>query len=466
MKTFSFELKPNNLTQRITHDGVKYLSSPVVPIRQGVLNGELVLNEEISRFVDAWNGIPLPIGHPEKEGVPISAQTPDLVAQSLGRLWNASFDDHLGGSLWIDIERANKTGYGWLITHIEEGKPVEVSTGYFRDVETSAGVYDDIEYQTIARNIRPDHLALLPNGRGACSWSDGCGTPRTNADQDYSDSAMIALYPSPEDGEVLAMDHPNALPPSHIHLTLAYLGKIADQSLDQGPLLEILSDVARWQVVVQGSVNGLVRFRGEEQDAYCWTFDSPQLKELMRFLRWVEDAGYTFDKKHLFKPHITRTYLEADESTPPDRPDKTVLTFKRLGLSWGEQTIYFELQGEALQMNTEEINELIGNAVREAVKPLEEQITEMKPVFKQASEIVANQQAREEAERKTLVDTLVANDYNAEELKSISTATLIKMSSNGRQAYYGGRPAPATATNATTESVPEPRRIVTKRGEA
>lgn len=38
-------------------------------------------------------------------------------------------------------------------------------------------------FKRIARNLNPDHLALLPGGTGACSWEDGCGV-RANERKD------------------------------------------------------------------------------------------------------------------------------------------------------------------------------------------------------------------------------------------------------------------------------------------
>lgn len=445
MKTINFEIATNGLTERRGHDGIEYLIVPVIPIKEGVLNGELVLNEEIARFIEAWNGIPLPVYHPQENGLPVSAQTPDIVANSLGKLWYSSFEGGvLRGELWIDVKRATSLGYENLVAHLEAGNPVEVSTGYYRDVEYTSGIHEGVSYESIARNIRPDHLALLPNAKGACSWEMGCGAPRVN--QDYADHAMIALYLEPEDAERLAMDHPNALPANNLHLTLAYLGKVSEQPMDQGMLLEILADVARWEVVIQGSVNGLVRFRGEQRDAYCWTFDSPQLKQFIGFIEWVKRAGYVVSEKHLFKPHITRAYLDADEPTPPERPELISLTLKRLGLSWGDKTIFFELQGEILKMNDEQrqvINDLITNAVSEAIKPLQERLDEVSSVYERASEIVANQEAREQAEREQVVTALVANGrFTKEELDGQPTSFLIKMLPADRIANYSGRPMP------------------------
>jgi hypothetical protein len=37
------------------------------------------------------------------------------------------------------------------------------------------GEFNGKKYESVARNMIADHLALLPNDEGACNWKDGCG---------------------------------------------------------------------------------------------------------------------------------------------------------------------------------------------------------------------------------------------------------------------------------------------------
>lgn len=57
---------------------------------------------------------------------------------------------------------------------------LEVSTGYWHDGRQQAGSFDGEPYREVQRSLLSDHLAILPNERGACSVNDGCGTPRVN----------------------------------------------------------------------------------------------------------------------------------------------------------------------------------------------------------------------------------------------------------------------------------------------
>lgn len=61
-----------------------------------------------------------------------------------------------------------------IITKIESGK-VELSNGYFSDLEWAQGVTEDgIQYDAIQRNIRGNHIAVVDNGRcgASCRISD------------------------------------------------------------------------------------------------------------------------------------------------------------------------------------------------------------------------------------------------------------------------------------------------------
>lgn len=167
-----------------TFEGRTYLVAPVVMLAAGVLSDALVTAEEAGKYVQSWAGRPVTLGHPTHNGEYVSAGTPEINAlQAPGQLWNAAFaDGKLKAEIWIDIAKATSIGGDAVkvMDRLRSNQPVEVSTGYFADNELSSGVYNGKRYSMIARNLRPDHLALLPDGVGACSWQDGCGTPRVN----------------------------------------------------------------------------------------------------------------------------------------------------------------------------------------------------------------------------------------------------------------------------------------------
>lgn len=186
----------SNQTARTRHEtvgGVEYLIAPVVAIKAGVLNGELVPAEEIQHHIAAWNGRPFVVGHPEINGEDVSANAPELLAQlQAGQLFNVHFeDDALKGEVWVDLSKAKRVDGGpEVISRLENGKPLEVSTAYLRDRDERPGTLDGEAYEAVARNLRPDHLAALLDAEGACSWADGCGAPRVNQDAGGPDKCV------------------------------------------------------------------------------------------------------------------------------------------------------------------------------------------------------------------------------------------------------------------------------------
>jgi hypothetical protein len=190
--TLYFSVNQTATAHEVMHDGHRYLVAPVVALVAGVVNSLYVPADELSKHIAAWNGRPISLGHPQANGQYISANSPDVWASAVpGQLWNAHADgDKLKADLWLDLDKAAKLGDSGtkIVQRLRSNQPVEVSTGYFADVESTPGVWNGKSYTGITRNIRPDHLALLPDELGACSWMDGCGAPRVNSEKNDMNS--------------------------------------------------------------------------------------------------------------------------------------------------------------------------------------------------------------------------------------------------------------------------------------
>ena len=75
-----------------TVNGREFLVAPVVLLTEGVHNNLLYPASELKKFPRAWNGSPLPLQHPTVNGVPISAQSPDILRDfSVGQVFNVEF---------------------------------------------------------------------------------------------------------------------------------------------------------------------------------------------------------------------------------------------------------------------------------------------------------------------------------------------------------------------------------------
>ena len=174
-----------NIDKRVEKfEGKNNLIVPVTLIKPGVHNGILYTEEELSKFVEAWNGIPVPVFHPESnDGGAIPANSPDVIEkQCVGRIFNSFYNDGVKGEIWFDIEKLKQV-YPELLELINANKMIEVSTGLFLDEKYEDGVWNDESYYIVGFNFRPDHLAVLPGTLGACSIQDGCGI-RNNNEED------------------------------------------------------------------------------------------------------------------------------------------------------------------------------------------------------------------------------------------------------------------------------------------
>lgn len=169
-----------------TRNKKKYMVVPVVMMVEGVHRGShgplLHTIDELGKFPASWNKIPVVIDHPtDNEGHNISANSPEVLEQSaVGDVFNTHVNgNRLMAEAWIDPDKLKEVSPNTL-EEIKETKIIEVSVGVFVDhEEVENGDWNGEAYKAIARNHRPDHLALLPNSTGACSVKDGCGI-RTN----------------------------------------------------------------------------------------------------------------------------------------------------------------------------------------------------------------------------------------------------------------------------------------------
>lgn len=209
-------LTANTLERRI-RGGVNYLIAPCVAVVSGVLNGEFLPANEIAASVQGWNGVPVPVNHPQRNGEYVSAQLPDVMAREvIGHVEAARFDvDRLKVDLWIDLDKAAALGgkAAEVVRRLEAEQPMEVSTAYTCVVYPGQGVVNGKRYNGVQRGVMPDHIAVLPDEIGACSWRDGCGTPRSNKVQgdhrmEENTEERAAIDPAAGDGQEEAGNAP------------------------------------------------------------------------------------------------------------------------------------------------------------------------------------------------------------------------------------------------------------------
>lgn len=163
-------------------EGKDYLVAPMIMMVEGVhagSNGPLYYpEEELAKIPAIWNHKPVIVYHPAKG----SACDPDILTnRKIGVIMNTVFEDgKLKAEAWLEPARMKKVDKR-IADAIKNNQTMELSTGLYTDNEqVEEGEWNGEKYEYIARNYRPDHLALLPDIKGACSVADGAGFLRLN----------------------------------------------------------------------------------------------------------------------------------------------------------------------------------------------------------------------------------------------------------------------------------------------
>jgi hypothetical protein len=143
---------------------------------------EYVSAATLAQNLPRWRGRPVMLGHPEKDGRMLSAEDPGVrAARQVGKVANARSDGRrLLMEIAIDPARCEALGAHEMLHRLRTGQHVEVSVGVFAATDMQAGRFNGRGYTRSWTSMFPDHLALLPDGAGACSYPD-CGTHRAAA---------------------------------------------------------------------------------------------------------------------------------------------------------------------------------------------------------------------------------------------------------------------------------------------
>lgn len=168
--------------------GRDYLVAPVTLIVPGVLSGSqgsiFYPEDEVEKWPGLWNHVPLVVYHPTRNGNHVTARDPEVLDQSgIGLILRDTYSEgKRRAEAWFDVEATRKVDLGLpaasrILPRLQSGKPIEISTGLDLDKEAApeGAAHNGQGYYAVARNFRPDHLAILPDAKGACSNQDGCG---------------------------------------------------------------------------------------------------------------------------------------------------------------------------------------------------------------------------------------------------------------------------------------------------
>ena len=185
-------------------EGTRYMVVPVVMMREGVHSGSggavYYPPDVFGNLPQTWNGVPVMVDHPlNTDGTPsLFGNSPSFTSQVVGRIYNAAFNPQttvLSADAWINEERIQEispAAYNAIIAK----RPLNVSTGSLSGVTNEPGQWKNESFEKSLKGWIPDHLALLPVGRGACNWEDGCGVGILNEESKLEDTNVeITKFP-------------------------------------------------------------------------------------------------------------------------------------------------------------------------------------------------------------------------------------------------------------------------------
>ncbi|WP_228995228.1 hypothetical protein [Streptomyces sp. DH8] len=172
------------------------------------------------------------------------------------------------------------------------------------------------------------------------------------ADGSHHTGAMIALMPTPEDAERLALTAPGAEPADELHLTLFYLGEAADWSEEQQAdlIARLQSRAPDIGEVVAGRAFGANQWNANGEDP-CWVWsvsddpDRPQHAPTLETARWA--ATYALEEMHRqptiptqhspWQPHVCAAYSSSPSLLNAMNARLGPVTFDRLRVAFAGQ---------------------------------------------------------------------------------------------------------------------------------
>ncbi len=152
----------------------------------------------------------------------------------------------------------------------------------------------------------------------------------TAAAVDFTDGSMVALFPTPEQAEALAL--PDGQPADTLHVTLAFLPEGVEEP---EWLAERLAALATWFPPLAGTVGGLGMFApGDDGVPVIALPDVVGLADLrVAVCELLAESQVVVADTHGFVPHLTLTYGDARMDPPLGFP----LTFSSLSLVVGAE---------------------------------------------------------------------------------------------------------------------------------
>jgi 2'-5' RNA ligase len=157
-----------------------------------------------------------------------------------------------------------------------------------------------------------------------------------SANPEAEQGIMVALYPDSELAEKLAL--PGGEEPDELHVTLAYLGQVDEQTNSSDLLVQEVTEWARQYPPLVGRISGIGRFNagpGTDQPVTYASVDIPALPDARQGL--VAMLDFPVNTTHGFTPHMSLKYGEMDLNSLDIPTIETA--FDQVSVVWGSQRI-------------------------------------------------------------------------------------------------------------------------------
>ena len=372
--------------------------------------------------IDAY--VPAPAEHPMVNGNFISAADPrSMIQHNIGSFFfNFSIQNgRMVSDMAIDPKVAELSDRGKeILRRIDDQEDIDMSTGFFLHAINEEGSAEDgDEYDIIAKDLILDHSALLVESPGAKTTGEGVGL---FANKDNSE--MLVISSKLDDAKPMGYKNEGLL---------SWFSKKFNQSMND--LREDVQDLLT------------KKYASEKGDRCLWVVD-------------ILDNGYAIFEidgiayKHAYltdengavslegertEVRIKTEYIETEGTD--DMKDKIVAALNAAGIETeglNEDQMFLKYN-ELLKTNMEGGNKtynmdddmkkmlrsMIGEMMNEAMGDMKKDMEGMK----------ANMNSQSEAERSSLVATVVANSaLDEEDAKALSTQALRKMAANHQTA--------------------------------
>ena len=241
-------------------NGRDYIVVPTIMMVSGVHNGssgpKLHLQDNFYRDIRAWHDIPVSIDHPTNNGEFVSVN--ENGSGVVGLVRNPYVQSGaLRAEIWFEKDRLQRTSPA-VYSAILERRAIDVSIGSRSRVEDRSGYWNGEAYDGVVLDYEPDHLAVLPDTDGACSWEDGCGIRVNQEDGVKDENKLIWLEKVVRTGNLWQVDRIRSqiIVNKEGFVTLAKMAQAYLDTMDRPGVMYFLEEIYEDSLIYRVSMEG------------------------------------------------------------------------------------------------------------------------------------------------------------------------------------------------------------------